>query len=74
MYLPNGAWYEGPWENDAMHGENGKYCFENVRPNFGLVDVRAMFTKVLFDEIPLRGMGNLFILIVTFTKACGKTV
>lgn len=30
LYLTSGAWYEGSWENNEMHGEHGKCCFENV--------------------------------------------
>jgi len=30
LYLPGGAWYEGNWVLNEMHGSHGKYCFENV--------------------------------------------
>lgn len=30
MYFSTGAWYEGIWGHDQMHGTHGKYCFANV--------------------------------------------
>lgn len=53
LYLPCGAWYEGNWVHNEMHGEHGKYCFENVRNRDDYANIdREISTKVLLQMIP----------------------
>src|SRR5271170_6968469 len=73
LYLTNGAWYEGKWKNNAMHGDYVKYCFENVYHPLILVSwvYREMCTKVLLKGICSAGTVNLFTLMVITTTVLG---
>lgn len=60
MYFPTGAWYEGSWEHDEMHGPRGKYCFANVCVQ--ITDHNMIQGDVYqgsFKEDSLNGQGKL---------------
>jgi hypothetical protein len=74
MYLATGAWYEGSWENDEMHGTYGKYCFANVfsLEQAPLTSFRETCTRGPSVKILSMAKGNYCTLMAITTKGNGR--
>lgn len=75
MYFPTGAWYEGSWKHDQMHGTCGRYCFANVclLGECLLTPSRGMYTRELSRKTLLTEKGNCSTRTATTMRGNGRT-
>jgi hypothetical protein len=77
LYWPTGAWYEGTWAHNLMHGSDGKYCFENVPLhliNLCLKGYRVTYIKAHLKMMTSMVMAGFFTLMVIIILEVGRMV